>query len=185
VKDSAANVTSIDAMRQMRTALLRFDDESRQALTLLSLEVRRAIDWIEVDRMQYWPVQVRRAGEAVIQARNDLERCQLKYGSEEAPPCYEQKKGLERAKRRARLCDEKLRATKRWVRSIRQELSEFDGQMAKMNNCLDSDLPRAVAALERMIGALDEYTAAEQPGRSTVAQPQVTNVDLDSGGAER
>ncbi len=162
MNDSSANVTAIDAVREFRTALLNFEGDIRQALTLLSLEVRRAVDWIEIDRLRYWPVEIRRADEALRQARNDLERCQLKYGSEEAPSCYEQKKAVARAVQRARLCEQKLRATKRWTRTLRQELNEFEGQLAKMNNWLDADLPRAVAALERMLGALDKYTAATQ-----------------------
>ena len=161
MKNSTANVTSIDAVRQLRAGLLTFGDESRQALVLLALEVRKAVDWIEMDRLQYWPSQVRRSGEELIQARNNLERCQLKYGSEDAPPCTEQKKAFERAKRRVRLCEEKLRVTRRWVSTIRQKLNEFEGQLAKMNNCLDNDLPRAVAALERMLQSLEKYTSVE------------------------
>lgn len=179
MSDASANVTSLEALRQLRAAVSKFDDESRQAITMLALEVRRAIDWLEVDRMQYWPEQVRRAGDKLIEARNALERCQLKYGSEEAPSCYEQKKAFERARRRVRLCDEKLRATKNWIRTIRQEVNEFDGQIAKLSNCLDNDLPRAIAALDHMLQALDRYTGTAgqrttSPSISEVAEPPPT-----------
>jgi hypothetical protein len=161
--DRSANVTSIDALRFFRTALLAFEHNARDAVTLLGLEVRKAIDWLEQDRARYWPEQQRKAAEAVVQARNELERRQLTYGSEEPPSCIEQKKALERAKRRLRLCEEKIKAVKRWIRAVRAEMNEFEGPMARMNECLDTDLPRAVAALERMLAALEKYAQTPTP----------------------
>jgi len=170
--DRSANVTSIDAVQEFRTALVEFEGQARDAVTLLVLEIRRAVDWIENDRRRYWPEQARRASQKLIIARNDLERCQLKYGSEEAPSCYEQKKAVERARRRLRLCEEKIRVVKRWIRTIRREQNEFEGQIARTQDMLDTDVPRAVAALERMLTALDKYT---QSSSSTSGGPSITN----------
>ncbi len=161
--DRSANVTSIDAIRALRTALVGYEGRARDALTALVLEVRRAVDWLENDRRRYWREQAKRASEQLAQARNDLERCQLKYGSEEAPSCYEQKKAFERAKRRLRLCEEKVRVVQRWIRVVRQELNEFDGQIARMNNGLDTDLPRAITALDRMVRVLEKYVSSSLP----------------------
>ena len=149
-------------MRALRGALFQFEGGVREGLEMLVLEVRRAVDWIENDRRQYWPAQVRRASQRLTEARNELERCQLRYGSEEAPSCYEQKKALERAKRRLRLCEEKVKLTKAWIRTVRHEVNEFEGKVAQLSNCLDSDVPRAAAALDQMLRALDKY-AATQP----------------------
>jgi hypothetical protein len=171
--DRSANVRSVDALKQLRTALLVFEASARDALTMLVLEVRKAIDWLENDRTQYWPEQYRQASEAMVEARSELERRQLTYGSEEPPSCIEQKKALERAKRRVRLCEEKIKAVKRWIRAVRNELHEFEGQVARMNECLDTDLPRAAAYLERLAVALDKYlqtTAAPPPPPAASAQ---------------
>ncbi|MEO8498339.1 MAG: hypothetical protein ABI614_25025 [Planctomycetota bacterium] len=158
--NQAANVTSIDAVRGFRVALVKFEENARDAVTCLQLEIRRAVNWIEVDRRRYWPEQVKKASEGMSQARNALERCQLKYGSEEAPSCYEQKKDLERAKRRLRYCEDQVRNVKRWTQIIRQELTQFDGQMAHMTTCIDTDLPRAIVAITNMINALERYAGA-------------------------
>ena len=117
----------------------------------------KAIQWLQQDRARYWPEQTRKAQEWVVQARNDLDRCQLHYGSEDTPSCMDQKKRLDRAKRRLKLCEEKVKAVKRWINTVRQELDDFHGEMAKMNNWLETDLPRGAAALERMLRALDKY----------------------------
>jgi hypothetical protein len=184
--DRSAHVTSIDAVHALRTALLRFEADARDGVTLLVLEVRKALDWLEHDRTRYWPEQVRKASEKMVEARNELERCQLTYGSEEAPSCYEQKKALERAKRRLRLCEEKVKVVRRWVRSVRAELNEFDGQMARINNCLDMDVPRAAAALQRMARALEKYAHTSAPPQSDVSGAAGARVsgDADDAGSQ-
>lgn len=161
--NQAAKVTSIDAVRALRTALVKFEGDARDAVICLELEIRRAVEWIEVDRRRYWPSQVKKASEALAQARNALERCQLKYGSEEAPSCYEQKKNYELAKRRLRHCEEQVRKVKQWTQVFRQEKTKFDGQMAQMQLCVDSELPRAITALTNMLGALERYAGATAP----------------------
>jgi hypothetical protein len=158
--NQSANVTSIDAVRAFRAALVKFEENARDGVTSLELEIRRAVNWIEVDRRRYWPTQVKQASELLAQARNALERCQLKYGSEEAPSCYEQKKNYERAKRRLRYCEEQVRKVKQWTQILRHELTQFDGQMAQMTVCVDTDLPRAIAAIGNMLSALERYAGA-------------------------
>lgn len=177
VMNQSANVTSIDAIRAFREALVKFEANARDAVTSLELEIRRAVNWIEVDRRRYWPAQVKQASEGLSQARNALERCQLKYGSEEAPSCYEQKKDYERAKRRLRYCEEQVRNVKRWTQVIRHEMTQFNGQMAQMTLCVDSDLPRAIAAIANMLNALERYATTSGAASSGVTLPSTTSAD--------
>jgi hypothetical protein len=165
--ERSAHVTSVDAIREFRAALLQFGGEAEEAVVMLTLEARKAIHWLQQDRSRYWPEQVRRAQEWVVQARNELDRCQLHYGSEDAPSCFDQKKRLERAKRRLHFCEEKVKAVKRWIHTVRQELDDFHGELAKMNNWLETDVPRGAAALERMLRALDKYSGDYQSLETT------------------
>lgn len=157
--DRSANVTSLDALRDLRSALVQFGSDANDAVIMLILEARKATQWLLHDRALYWPEQVRRAQEWVVHARNDLDRCQLRYGSEDAPSCFDQKKVLEKAKRRLRVCEEKVRAVKKWSIAVRHELEEFEGELSKLTGWVETDLPRAVAALERMMRALDKYAS--------------------------
>jgi hypothetical protein len=178
--NQSANVTSIEAVHAFRTALVKFEENARESLTTLELEIRRAVNWIEVDRRRYWPVQFKQASEEMAQARNALERCQLKYGSEEAPSCYEQKKNYERAKRRLRYCEDQVRKVKQWTQTIRQEVTLFDGQMAKMRLCVDSELPLAIAAIGNLLNALERYAGATgnvQPRSLQAGDETAVNVD--------
>lgn len=167
----SAHVGSIEAVRRFRGALLQFGGDAEDVVVMFNLEARKAMAWLQQDRSRYWPEQLRRAQERVIQCRNDLDRCQLHYGSEDAPSCYDQKKALEKAKRRLRVCEEKVKAVKKWINTIRQELDDFQGELAKLTNWLETDLPRAAASLERMLQALDKY-AGESQG---IAPPAVSS----------
>jgi hypothetical protein len=193
--ERSANVTSIDGIRELRTSLLKFEDGSRDGLTMLILEVRRAMQWLEVDQRRYWPEQVRRASQKLVEARNDLERCELKYGSEEAPSCYEQKLALQRAKRRLRYCEDQVKVVKHWIQAVRQELNDFEGQVAKLTSVLDADIPHAVTTLERMLRALDKYAggglvdgvdvgARQVASDSSTSQPERAEPAGDSASPE-
>ena len=174
----------------MRSGLLAFQADAQDGVTQLVLEVRRATDWLENDRVKYWADQYRKASEAMAQARNELERRQLTYGSEETPSCYEQKKALELAKRRLRLCEEKRKTVQRWIRTVHSELHEFEGQVARMNETLDMDLPRSVAALERMLAALEKYAQVVVPATvpaaagSTASTGEAASREAASGSQE-
>ena len=153
-----ARVTSVEAIQLFRGSLIEFGDETRDAVEMLILEVRRAIEWLEHDRSRYWPAQVRKASDAVVTARNDLERCELAVRAEDRKSCLVEKKALRRAKERLKLCERKVELVKHWKRTLHHEVREFQGQMFKMTDFLDTDLPRALATLERITAALDRYT---------------------------
>lgn len=153
----SATVHSIDSVRRLKVALDEFVDEVADTLTLLELESRRPLEWIEQDRSKYWPREFRKASDRVAEARIALERCELTSSDDERRSCYDERKMLEKAKRRLRLCEEKIPIVQRWRLKLRKEIEEFKVQLARMANYLEADAPRAIAALERMAAALDQY----------------------------
>lgn len=174
---SSANVTSIEAVGRLKGALAQFGSEVNDALVALELEVRRPVDWIESDRSRYWPDQVQKASNEVSEARLALQKGELTIDGSDARYCYEERKALEKAKRRLQLAEEKVQAVKRWKVRIRKEVEEFQVQVARLRSYLDSDLVRAMAALGRMSAALDRYTQqttrASLPG-ATGHEPEST-----------
>jgi hypothetical protein len=162
VVSSTAQITSLDALRQFRAALVQFAADVEAALVTLELEARRPVEWIENDRSRYWPQQARKASDLVSEARLALERCEVRISGGDARYCYDERKALEKAKRRLRLAEEKTQATRRWRIQMHKESEEFQVQIAKLKRYLESDLVRAFAALDRMSAALNRY--AEQSG---------------------
>ena len=72
-----ARVTSIDALQTVDGALQRFRAEAAAALDELDINVRRAQEWIQHDRKDYWAHEMRRSEEAVTQARLALRQAKL------------------------------------------------------------------------------------------------------------
>ena len=161
----SAHVTSIDVVRDFAAAMVEFQDEVRGILTQLSLEQRRAQQWFEEDRPRYWPEQVRRASDAMIVARNELERCQMAVRPADRPSCLQQKKALEKAQRRLRLTEQKVEAAKKWARTIRDELDDLTSHASVLGDYVDTRIPLAIAELKRLADALDGYVESSVPDK--------------------
>lgn len=153
----AAHVQSLEAILLFRQVLAEYQSELREAATALSLELQRAMDWIEHDRPRYWNAQFQQASERLTEARGELERCETSIRPEDRPSCLVQKKAYERAKRRLRLTEEKQRLVRHWRIALQQEAQGFRSRLAKIRDVADTDLPRALAALDRIIAALERY----------------------------
>ena len=169
---SAAHITSIEALRALKAALVQFDEEVHGGLVTLELEARRPREWIEHDRAQYWPREVRKASDALSEARLALQRCELTISGDDRRSCYDERKALERAKRRLHSCEEKVQAVRRWQPQIRKAIEEFEVELAKLQQYLESDFQRAAGALDRMAEALDRYV---RPGPAPGAAAPATS----------
>jgi hypothetical protein len=160
---TTANVTSIDAPRQFRAALVRFIAEVEAALVTLNLEGHRPTEWIEGDRPRYWRQEARKASDAVGEARVALERCQVRISNEDTKYCYDERKALEKAKRRLQAAEEKVQAVRRWRVELHKAVEDLQVQLARAKHYLESDLVKAVAALDRVTAALDRYAQQTAP----------------------
>lgn len=169
-----AQVGSVAAIQDFQAALANYIDQSKQALVMIDLEIRRAVDWVRIDRREYWKHEIRRAGDAVNRAKDDLHRC-LSFKSMEnyRPSCVDERKALQRAQERLRLAESKAEAVRRWTRAVQHELNEYAGRIVQFNATLDGDVPKALTTLSRILDTLDRYmsTTAPRPlGDSAVAQ---------------
>ena len=70
---------------------------------------------------------------------------------------HEERKVLEKAKRRQRLAEEKIQAVRRWKMQIQKEVETFQVQLAKLQHYLEGDYTKSLAALDRINEALDRY----------------------------
>lgn len=167
-----ANLTAIDCLAAFHAALVEFSAAAGDALVQLGLEARRPVEWIEHDRSQYWPRQVQRAADDVSEARLVLERCELTIDGDSGRSCYDERKALEKAKRRLHEAEDKVQAVRRWRVVIRKEIEAFEVQAARLQQYLDSDVTQALAALNRMAAALDHYVQTSGPAGASQAGGQ-------------
>ncbi len=164
-----AKVTSIDAVEDFAAALRSFQHEASRILESLQLGIHRTVQWIQQDQRQYWKQQLRRSEQKVQEAKLALERCQIfKGGGDQRAACVEEKRALERAKRRQQLCREKIETVRRWSREIERAVLEYKAGVGELRQWLETDAARTLGLLERISRILEEYTVAE-PSPQTAA----------------
>jgi hypothetical protein len=159
-----AYVSSIAAIQDFRNALAQYAHESRQGITAMEIEVRRAFDWVAVDRAEYWRGEIRRGMEAVARAKDELHHARTyKSTGDYTPSCIDERKAVERAEQRLKRAEFKAETVKKWTRSLQHELNEYIGRIAQFNAVLEIDVSKAMAMLERVLTALNDYVVAGAP----------------------
>lgn len=162
----------------------------RQIVETLTGESQRAQDWIEHDRTRYWPNQMKKSENLVAAARGDLERCKLNAMKDEKRSCVEEQKNVERAVARLRHCEQQVRVVRQWRHLIRHHGDEFAGKVARLAHYLDTDMPRAIAAMDRIIRALETYTETQSSSSAartvlpSSSEADAATDDLDADGAQ-
>lgn len=158
-----AKITSTDAPQAMASALARFHHEAATALDELSQEIQRAVQWIQHDCKHYWTNQLRLRQQEVTEARVNLERRQMMTVADYRPSCYDEKKALELAKHRVAVAQERLEAVRHWSYAISHAVHEYKGGIGPFVHWLETDQPRAMAALRQISAALESYVAQAPP----------------------
>lgn len=152
-----ANVHSIDALRDVRLALIAFGERAESALGELRSKIDRTLAWLEQDRPLYWREQERRAYDGVASARVAYETCRMKTVGGRHSECIEEKVALQKAKQRLEHCKEKMEVVRRWVVEAGRQVDEYRGRSGPLQRRLDEELPNAIAMIARMIDALEAY----------------------------
>lgn len=152
-----ANVQSLDALRDVRLALLAFGERGNSALGDLRSKIDRTMAWLEQDRPLYWRDQERRAYDGVASARIAYETCRMRTVGGRHSECIEEKVAFQRAKVRLEYCQQKVEVVRRWTAEARRQVDEYRGRSGPMHRWIDDELPNVAAMLGRMIEALEAY----------------------------
>ena len=162
---TGANISSIDALRSFRVALIKFIEHGNVALTSGESDVNRTLGWLEREQSVYWANQLRKRHDWVQQCEQALREKQIfKSFDGTAQSVVDEMKALAVAKRRRAEAEEKILAVKKSISLLRRESLLYKGRMQKLASTLQGDLPRAVHALGRMLARLDEYLAVQSTG---------------------
>ena len=154
-----ANVQSLNALRDVRLALILFQERAISAMGSLRTKIDRTRAWLEQDRPLYWRDQERRAYDGVASARVAYETCRLKTVGGRHSECIEEKVALQRAKGRLEFCQQKVDIVRRVTVEVGQQSDDYRGRSGPLQRLLDEDIPKVLAMLSRMIDAIEEYAA--------------------------
>jgi hypothetical protein len=159
-----ARLKSIDAVEEMATAMRSFRDLASAALDDLEMELRRAEEWIGHDRKEYWAREVRAGWQRVSAAQVQLQQAKTsrRVGAND-PSCIDEKKVLRRVQEQLEIAQEKVKTVAKWSEEIERAIREYRGCRTRLAGWLDSDFPRAQAALARIGESLEAYLRLAPP----------------------
>jgi hypothetical protein len=153
---NSARVTSIDTLREFRSAVGRFVEEATNALGEVDADVQRTLSALRHEYLGYWQRQVRERHDLVMKARSEIYKKEL-TSLAESPSVVAERKAMEKAKRRVEEAEQKVEACKRHLRLLDREALLYRGQTQSLQDALGRDLPLAMHRLERMAAALEAY----------------------------
>jgi hypothetical protein len=155
---SSAHVQSVAALVEFRAAVGQFRSEGQDALESLALDVRRAFDWLS-DQRKFWEKAVRDTHDEVVHAKAELSRRQTVPAGDRVPDTSQQEEDLARAKAKLKYAEEKVERCRRWAGMLERAVEDYSGPVRRLGLRVEIDLPKAGAALERLIQKLEAYLA--------------------------
>jgi hypothetical protein len=162
-----ANVHSLDALRDVRLALMSFGERTGTALSELRSKIDRTLAWLEQDRPLYWREQEREAYDGVSSTRIAYETCRMRTVGGRHSECIEEKIAHQRAKIRLQFCQHKCEVVRRWTAEAGQQSDEYRGRSGPLHRCLEEEVPNLIAALGRMIESLEAYADIRSESKET------------------
>lgn len=181
--EGAARITSIDALKEFRAALIKFKAEATAALIETESEIQRTLLWLRHDQSAYWQREVRKRQELLARARSDLYRKQVAQDPE-IRASVDQKKAVERAKRDLAHAEEKVQTVRRWIAILDKELVLYRGECQGLSSMLEGDIPGVIKRLDGMIDSLQAYLMVSSTG-GTAAERTAEEEKSGDGAQER
>lgn len=178
---AVARVTSTDAVKAFRVAMVKFMEAANGALGGVDSEIQRMTNWLEVEQPLYWSHQIKKVQQELSLAKSDLHRKRLAAPNGEPARATEQKEMVDKLKRKLMYAEEKLETVRRCARASERSVMEYQGYAHPLKNHLETEVPRAVASLDAMIAALEAYIQLS-PGSMPMATPDLASSSSGGGG---
>lgn len=165
---SFAHVDSLDALRQLKTALWKFSESANQSLSEADADLQRTLNWLEHEARSYWQGQIQRRTQEMTQAKQARDAKKfLRRRDGSTPSAIEEEKALSRARHRLDDAQAKLEAVRRSSQILQREALQYRGLIQRFVLAVQMELPAAAGHLESLIRSLETYTAVEELAGST------------------
>ncbi len=153
----AADVRSIDAVREWHAALAEYGDTLAESLAGVELEIRRAYDWLE-EQLSRWQREIKDCQEEVTRAKAELSQRKFQTFDGRQPDCTVQEKALRLAKAKLEHAEDQVTKCRQWIGRLPKMVDElYVGASRRLSNFIEAELPKGLADLGRRIAALESY----------------------------
>lgn len=173
----SADVKSHESIEHFRHAMMEFQDACKKAITLLETEKFQAFQWLEYDMPTFWKKQARIRYDEISEARNRLRSCEMRGAvGDKKPSCIEEKKDLERAKKRQEFAQRMIQVVRKWSIKVHKDGDEFTGRIGRCKAVIDNDVTYAIVLLKRMVEALEKYLSMSAPSDTSIQIQRIASL---------
>ena len=159
---TTARVESVDAIKDFRVYLTKFQEMAGRALGDADSDVNRMVRWLEGEGLNYWTSTIRKRQESLAKAEEAFRFKRLyKDASGATPSAVEEQKAVQIARKRLDEANNKLANVKKWTRQLQKEISNYRGGVSGFSTAVSSGVPQAVAHLGALLDQLDKYLEVE------------------------
>ncbi len=168
----SAKVSSLDAIRDFKVAVVGFAEEATVALSEATSDAQRGVWYITNECKSHWQRELKKRTEKLNQAKAELFKKQMETNDTRTSAVVE-RKHVARCEAAVTQAEEKLRAIKRWTTELERQFMIFKAGVQGISNIVAGDLPNAAARMQRMILALEKYIQLQAPaGTSRAPSPE-------------
>ncbi len=158
-----ARIDSPDVLKELRVQFVKFSQACHQALSAVDSDVKSTDMWLTHEQRLFLKMQLRKADEAVTAAQRDYSTARWGATDLNRSSGSEEKRVLDRAKRRKEEVELKCNAVQRWSVHLDDQVGKLRRPCIALSNLLDHTTPRALAAIDRMLDSLEEYLRPPPP----------------------
>lgn len=159
-------VNSIAVLKDFRTSLALYSEETLAALGAVDAEVRRTVVWLQQDRPAFWHDQIKRRTEQLASAKAELFRRQIATKSSGGQSMSEQKENVRRAEASLQDAERRLIMVRKWQPALQQAILEYKASVRRVKDLAAGDVLRGVDVLGRIIDSLEAYLRVAPPSAS-------------------
>ena len=171
-----ADIRNFQALLDIRVSLISFGEDARASLGDVDATVKKMMSWLENDRPQHWKRELKRRERALADAKLDLQRCMMN-NPQDRGRCLLEKRRFDKCDRAVEEAKQKLTAIRKWRQLFPREIALYKAQTGQLGYVADHQVPVAVAELDRMARALEQYvqtkpSSANQSGSASSSSEQ-------------
>src|SRR5438477_10854253 len=129
---SEARVESIDELKTLKTAMLKFAEGANVALSDAESEVIKTINWLEHEQTTYWNSQHRKLTELVGRCKEQVRMKKIfKDSSGRQQTAVEEEKALKVALRKLEEAEFKIAAVRKGLKRLEKEFPLYKGSVQR------------------------------------------------------
>lgn len=172
-------VYNIQILSDLKEAFGRFANQAEESLVAIDAEIRRTLDWLQVETDERRRAIAHRRRE-VEQAVEDLRDCQRNGDDDYEPDCSNEEHQLRRAERRLEDAEDSLKIAQRWKREVEGTIEKFRIYIARFKDLATVQTARGQSLLDTKLVELEQYQSVSSPSGISQAV-KVTSVAAFTG----